>query len=161
MISPLALLMLKDSLPLEHAGALPTSRPPIELPPALHRNLVVERGCMVIGRDHGALHAIISCAVCDPVSPSCRLEGSTGLSSRAARDGVLCRSSDRRPRTGGARREHRHARGAGAAGWRGHAPRCRPTRAHARRDTVRSPMRRAARAETDRTARRPSGRERA
>ena len=36
----------------------------------------------------------------------------TGLSSRAARDGVLGRSSDRRPRTGGARREHRHACGA-------------------------------------------------
>ena len=90
----------------------------MELPPALHRNLVVESGCRVIGSDHGALHAILcidavlSCAVCHPVSPSCRLEVLTGLSSRAARDGVLGRSSDRRPRTGGARREHRHACGA-------------------------------------------------
>ena len=66
----------------------------MELPPALHRNLVVESGCRVIGSDYGALHAILcidavsSCAVCHPVSPSCRLEVSTGLRSRAARDGV-------------------------------------------------------------------------
>ena len=79
---------------------------------------------------------------------SARTEVSTGLSSRAARDIVLGRSSDRRPRTGGARREHRHACGArrdarrsaaGAAGWHGHAPRCRPTR-DARRDRTGPPQ---------------------
>ena len=55
-----------------------------------------------------------------------------------------------RPRTGGGRREHRHARGArrdarrraaGAAGWHGHALRCRPTR-DARRDRTTATSRR-------------------
>ena len=61
-----------------------------------------------------------------------------------------------RPRTGGGRREHRHARGArrdarrsaaGAAGWHGHAPRCRPTR-DARRDRTTATCRRVMRMPT-------------
>ena len=69
-------------------------------------------------------------------APSCvdvvsaRTEVSTGLSSRAARDIVLGRSSDRRPRTGGARREHRHACGARRDARRRRRPAGAGTRQH-------------------------------
>jgi hypothetical protein len=79
-------------------------------------------------------------------APSCvavvsaRTEVSTGLSSRAARDIVLGRSSDRRPRTGGARREHRHARGARRDARRRRRP-ARPAGAGTRHDADPRPTR--------------------